>query len=150
MFNRLGYRGRATVRTYLSKRSYCTGRAMAEAKIITKLRELHGRSKNYPNLSIDRNLYKILCDKEILLLAYQKLRSNPGNMTKGSVPETLDGISTITINNLIAKLKDESFRFSAGRRVQTPKASGGLRPLTIASPRDKLVQEAMRMILEAI
>ena len=150
MFNRMGYRGRATVRTYLSKRSYCTGRAMAEAKIITKLRELHERSKNYPNLSIDRNLYKILCGKEILLLAYQKLRSNPGNMTKGSVPETLDGISTITINNLIAKLKDESFRFSAGRRVQIPKASGGLRPLTIASPRDKLVQEAMRMILEAI
>lgn len=123
---------------------------MAEAKIVNKLRELHERSKKYPNDVIDRNLYKLLCDQEIFLLAYQKLRSKPGNMTKGSVPETLDGISSVSINNLIEKLKDESFQFSAGRRVQIPKLSGGNRPLTIASPRDKLVQEAVRMILEAI
>lgn len=123
---------------------------MVESKIIKKLRELHERSRMNPNHVIDRNLYKILCDKEIFLLSYQKLRSKPGNMTKGTVPETLDGISAGTIDNLINKLKDESFQFSAGRRVQIPKKSAGTRPLTIASPRDKLVQESMRMILEAI
>ena len=32
----------------------------------------------------------------------------------------------------------------------TTKANGGLRPLTIASPRDKIVQQAIKMILEAI
>jgi retron-type reverse transcriptase len=123
---------------------------MAEAKIIKKLRELHERSKAYPHLILDRNLYKILCDREIYLLAYQKLRSNPGNMTQGSTPETLDGMSTKLIDSLIEKLEDESFQFSAGRRVSIPKKSGGTRPLTMASPRDKLVQEAMRLILEAI
>jgi len=34
--------------------------------------------------------------------------------------------------------------------VNIPKASGELRPLTIASPRDKIVQQAIKMILEAI
>ena len=146
----MGYRGRATVRIHLSKLSYSTGSGKVETKITKELRELHERSIKYPNLVVDRNLYNILCDKEIFLLAYQKLRSKPGNMTRGTVPETLDGMSTGTIDNLIEKLKDETFQFSAGRRVQIPKLSNGTRPLTIASPRDKLVQESMRMILEAI
>jgi retron-type reverse transcriptase len=54
------------------------------------------------------------------------------------------------IDGIIAKLKDNSFRFSAGRRVEIPKPNGKKRPLTIAPPRDKLVQEVMRLILEAI
>src|ERR1700731_4509555 len=47
-------------------------------------------------------------------------------------------------------IKNKPFRFKPGRRIQIPKASGGSRPLTIASPRDKIVQEAIRMILNAI
>ena len=83
-------------------------------------------------------------------IAYNRLKSKPGNMTPGITPTTLDGFSLKIINEIIEKLKDESFRFSPGRRVSIPKASGGLRPLTVASPRDKIVQEVMRMILEAI
>ena len=146
----MGYRGRVTVRTDLGKLNYSTGSDTVESKIIKKLRELHERSNNNPESVIDRNLYKLLCDKEILWLAYQKLRSRPGNMTKGTTPETLDGMSTRVVENLVAKLKDESFQFTASRRVQIPKNSGGTRPLTVASLRDKLVQETMRMILEAI
>lgn len=121
MFNRMGYRGRATIKTYLGILNYSTGSDRAEAKIVKKLRELHERSTLYPNQVIDKDLYKILCDKEILLLAYPKLRSKPGNMTEGSVPETLDGMSAVTIDNLVNKLKDESFQFSAGRRIQITK-----------------------------
>lgn len=48
-------------------------------------------------------------------------------------------------------MKDESFTFKPGRRVQIPKpGSPKTRPLTIAPARDKIVQEVMRMILEAI
>jgi group II intron reverse transcriptase/maturase len=36
------------------------------------------------------------------------------------------------------------------RIINIPKASGGTRPLSIGTPRDKIIQEAMRMILEAI
>lgn len=146
----MGYRGRDTVRTPLCKLNYSTGRDIAEAKIVKKLRELHERSKLFPDIAIDRNLYKMLCDKEILLLFYEKLISKPGNMTKGSVPETLDGTSNTMINNLIETLEDESFQFGPGIRVQIPLKSGGTRPLFVTSPKDKLVQEAMRLVLEAI
>jgi len=48
-------------------------------------------------------------------------------------------------------MKDESFQFAAGRRIQIPKpGNNSSRPLTIAPPRDKIVQEVMRMILEVI
>jgi group II intron reverse transcriptase/maturase len=132
-------------------RSYSTGSDTAsEANIIKKLKDLYLRSKTHPNIPIDRNLYKLMCDINILKLAYERLRSKPGQMTPGINPETLDGISIETLESIIDKLKSEEFKFKAGRRIQIPKVSGGTRPLTITSPRDKLVQEAMRLILEAI
>ena len=47
-------------------------------------------------------------------------------------------------------MKDESFSFRGARRVLIPKANGKTRPLSVAPPTDKVVQEVMRMILEAI
>ena len=89
-------------------------------------------------------------NKTLYELAYFKLKSNPGNMTPGIVPTTLDGFSEEVIQDIINSLKNDTFKFSPGRRVQIPKASGGKRPLTVAPPRDKIVQEVMRMLLEAI
>lgn len=71
-------------------------------------------------------------------------------MTPGVSPETLDGISKGKIENISSLLKSEKFQFAPSRRILIPKASGGTRPLTIASPMDKIVQEAMRLVLEAI
>ena len=132
-------------------RSYSTGRAsIHEVNIINKLKDLHLRSEKYPNLPIDRNLYKLMCNIDILKLAYERLKSKPGQMTPGINPETLDGISIEKLETIIEKLKSEKFQFQAGRRILIPKTSGGTRSLTIVSPMDKLVQEAMRLILEAI
>lgn len=49
-------------------------------------------------------------------------------------------------------MRDESFQFKPARRVEIPKADArrGIRTINIASPRDKIIQEIMRMILEAI
>jgi len=60
-------------------------------------------------------------------------------------------LEVYTINfYTIESLRTEQFKFTPGRRIQIPKANGGQRPLTIANPRDKIVQECIRMILEAI
>lgn len=77
------------------------------------------------------------------LAAYQKLRSNPGNNTPGINPRTLDGV----IEEIIKKLRKGDFNFTPWR---IPKGNGKTGPLTVGSPRDKLVQEVMRMILEVI
>jgi retron-type reverse transcriptase len=48
-------------------------------------------------------------------------------------------------------MKEGSFQFKPGKRTMIPKADGvSMRPLTIAPPRDKIVQEVMRTILEVI
>lgn len=79
-------------------------------------------------------------------MAYENIKSKPGNMTRG-VSERVEGISKETLEKESQKLKDESFSF-APRRI--PKASGGRGALSIACATDKIVQEAMRMVLEAI
>ena len=95
------------------------------------------------------NVYKILTDPDFLYNAYQKIKSKPGNMTRGISSTTLDGMSGEIIIRMTDELKSEKFQFSPGRRIQIPKTAG-TRPLTIAPPRDKIVQEGMRIILNAI
>nr|YP_004927430.1 COB-ai2 protein [Yarrowia galli]CCC29072.1 COB-ai2 protein [Yarrowia galli] len=82
--------------------------------------------------------------------AYQKTRSKPGMMTPGISPDTLDGMSSERMRSMISQLQSEKFQFTPGRRMEIDKANGGKRPLTIGKPTDKLVQEVIRMVTEAI
>jgi len=83
-----------------------------------------------------------------LLLAYEQIKSKKGNMTPGLDDETPDGVSFQTILGYSKKLKAGTFKFNLARRVMIPK-SGKIseRPLTIASPRVKIVQKAMQLVL---
>lgn len=96
------------------------------------------------------NIYRLLLEEDILLAAYKKVSMNKGANTEGVDKETLDGYSMKELRKTIANLKDHSFAFKPSRREYIPKANGKLRPLGIASPRDKIIQQAMVMILEAI
>jgi len=71
-------------------------------------------------------------------------------MTPGVTPDTLDGISWTFFLELSNSLKEEKFDYIPGRRTLINKASGGHRPLTIAPPRDKIVQAGMKIILNNI
>ena len=96
-------------------------------------------------------MLRLLSDTDILLAAYTKLKSSPGNMTPGIDKETLDGLNLSWFQNLQKDLNTNKFQFRPARRLEIPKANGkGTRPLGIASPRDKIVQGAMLLILEAI
>lgn len=71
-------------------------------------------------------------------------------MTKGTDGRTIDDMSTGRIENLIEAIKNETYQPKPARRVYIPKKNGKMRPLGIPSIDDKLVQEIVRMILEAI
>lgn len=116
---------------------------------IARIRKIQESSKANPNCQI-HNIYKILYDVRLFEMAYENLKSKPGNMAPGITFTTLGNISLETLNKIISQLRDGSFKFAPGRRVNIPKANGANRPLTIAPPRDKLVQEVMRFVLEAI
>lgn len=133
---------------WISGRFYSTSFSTHHVK--SKLSSLETFCKNNPDQAITGKLYKLICDATFLEMAYNNIKSNPGNITPGVLSETLDGISKENFSELSESLKRETFRFKPGRRIKIPKASGGTRPLTIASPRDKIVQEAIRIILNAI
>ena len=95
-------------------------------------------------------LYRILFNEEMYYIAYQNIYSKAGNMTKGSDGKTIDQMSLSRIEMLIGSLKDESYQPNPSRRTYIPKKNGKMRPLGIPSFDDKLVQEVIRMILEAI
>jgi group II intron reverse transcriptase/maturase len=114
---------------------------------LANLRELNAKDSNHVNTKI----LDILCDIDILIASYSKLKSSPSNLTPGLNTETLDGINKPWFEKLKKDLRTNAFQFRPARRIYIPKASGkGTRPLGVASPRDKIVQGAMQFVLEAI
>jgi group II intron reverse transcriptase/maturase len=95
-------------------------------------------------------LYRILFNEEMFYVAYQNIYAKQGNMTAGTDGKTADWMSIPRIERLIDTLKDETYQPNPSRRVYIPKKNGKQRPLGIPSFEDKLVQEVLRMILEAI
>ncbi|QQV19232.1 group II intron reverse transcriptase/maturase [Aeromonas caviae] len=112
---------------------------------LDKLRELNARRD-----WVNKDLYRLLLKPELHILAYEKIKSAPGNMTKGFDGETIDGMSLSKIMMTISELKDESFQPTPSLRVYIPKKNGKKRPLGIPSVKDKIVQESVRLILECI
>jgi RNA-directed DNA polymerase len=54
------------------------------------------------------------------------------------------------LKNLSSDLKSGRFKFKPARRVIIPKPGGGERPLTIPSAIDKVVLQAIHMVLEPL
>ena len=95
-------------------------------------------------------LYRILFNEQMFYVAYQRIYAKQGNMTSGTDGKTIDQMSIQRIESLIASLKNETYQPNPAKRVYIPKKNGKMRPLGIPSFEDKLVQEVVRMILEAI
>ena len=117
---------------------------MRTAKTI--LTVIHERGKQDKPLE---RVYKLLFNRELYLIAYAKLYPNNGAMTKGVTEETIDGMSIQKIDMIIEQLRQETYYWRPARREYIPKKNGKHRPLGIPVWRDKLLQEVIRMILEA-
>lgn len=95
-------------------------------------------------------LYRNLFNEQMFYVAYQRIYAKQGNMTPGTDGKTIDQMSIQRIKSLIASLKNETYQPNPAKRVYIPKKNGKKRPLGIPSFEDKLVQEVIRMMLEAI
>ena len=115
-------------------------------EILTKLQE--NSKKNHDE--VFTMLYRYLLRPDIYYVAYQHLYSNKGAGTKGVTDDTADGFSEIYIENIIDALKNEMYQPKPVRRTYIKKSNGKMRPLGLPVFTDKLIQEAIRMILEAI
>lgn len=102
-------------------------------------------SKGLPLTDVYRQLY----NEELYLRAYGRIYRNDGAMTRGITDETVDGMSREKIVSIIEALRCERYRWTPVRRVEIPKKNGNTRPLGIPTWSDKLLQEVMRLLLEA-
>ena len=120
---------------------------MRNPEYVLKSLSEKAKNKEYRYERLYRNLY----NPEFYLLAYQNIAKSQGSMTAGADGQTLDGMSMERIERIIAKMKDHSYQPNPARRVYIAKKnSNKKRPLGIPSTDDKLIQEIIRMILEAI
>jgi group II intron reverse transcriptase/maturase len=115
-------------------------------------------AKDYLNIVRDRgrrglpleDVYRHLFNPALYLQAYGKISTNAGALTPGSTRETADGMSLKKIQDIIALLRQEKYRWTPVRRVYIEKQhSAKKRPLGIPTWSDKLLQEVIRLILDA-
>jgi retron-type reverse transcriptase len=113
----------------------------------TVLGIIHQRGKKGAPLE---DVYRQLFNSNLYLLAYGRIYRNKGAMTPGAMAETADGMSLAKIERIIDALRHERYRWTPARRVYIAKKnSRKQRPLGIPSWSDKLLQEVIRLILEA-
>jgi len=91
-----------------------------------------------------------LFNPDLYLLAYGKIYRNAGAMTPGATGETVDGMTLGKIEAIIGALQAERYRWTPVRRTYIEKKnSSKKRPLGLPTWSDKLVQEVIRLLLEA-
>lgn len=99
-----------------------------------------------------RNVYCILCDPKVLKKGYSKLKSNSILISGlGSKDFNDSGITEQYFNDLASKLKKESYQPKPMKRVFIPSKTGSKRrSLTVPVIEDKIVEQALLYLLEAV
>ena len=96
-----------------------------------------------------RNLYREL-NEELLLDSWRLLRKDAAlGVDRVSAAEYEANLAE-NIKQLVERLKQKRYRAGLVRRHYIPKGEGGMRPLGIPATEDKLLQLAVKRLLEAI
>nr|YP_009317774.1 hypothetical protein Nram.m66 [Navicula ramosissima]AOY40378.1 hypothetical protein Nram.m66 [Navicula ramosissima] len=96
------------------------------------------------------NLSTILSDPKFLVSCWVRIRSNKGNLTP-AFDGSIDGIKSSWFTETAKQIKNGKYQFKVARRKYILKPnSDKLRPLTMPSSKDKIIQEGMRFLLEII
>jgi group II intron reverse transcriptase/maturase len=99
------------------------------------------------------NLYSLLHWEYWILEAANKVLARPGSSTAGVDGQTRGNFEqnfNAQIQSIVAQLKAKTYEPLPVRRTYIPKSDGRQRPLGIPGLRDRIVQEALRAILDPI
>ncbi len=90
--------------------------------------------------------------EDILLHAYRLARSNKG--APGVDGQTFEAIEAMELAGWLSGIRDDlrakTYRPQPVRRAMVPKPGGGKRPLGIPTIRDRVVQGAVKLVIEPI
>ena len=101
------------------------------------------------------DLYNLVCDPKVLTMAWERVAGNTGARTAGVDRATVAWIvSRFGVETFLREIRDQlrsrTFTPAPVRRVMIPKASGKLRALGIPTVTDRVVQAALKLVLEPI
>ena len=113
-----------------------------------KLLKVAERAKRHPDQRILALAH--LLDEEALLRAYGRLRKDAAVGVDGVSVDAYGAGLTEKVRALRARMKAGQYRHQPIWRVHIPKDDGRTRPIGISTTEDKVVQGALREVLEAI
>lgn len=121
-----------------------------------KVRRLQRKLRAAAKQSAERRfhaLYDRICRGDVLWEAWERVKANRGaagvdRVTLAYVEEVY-GVARL-LGELQADLRAGTYRPAPARRVDIPKSDGGKRPLGIPSVRDRVAQQAAKIVLEPI
>lgn len=126
----------------------------ARARVLCIQQKLHRWSKANSARRF-HDLFNLVCDRATLVMAWERVRSNRGSRTAGVDGETRWHIEQRTgverfLEDLRSSLKTRTYRPRPVRERAIPKANGKVRYLGIPTIRDRVVQMALKLVLEPI
>jgi len=80
---------------------------------------------------VNDDLYRLMYKEDLYIVAYERIKSKPGNMTEGTDGMTMDGFSLDAIQGIIQAMRTEHVHFKPVRTVYLPKPNGKMRKLGI-------------------
>ncbi|MGH3720689.1 MAG: reverse transcriptase domain-containing protein [Pseudonocardiaceae bacterium] len=126
----------------------------AERRVREIQTKLHRWAVDEPHRRLD-DLYNLVYDPAFLLVAWDRVRGNKGARTAGVDGQTAHYIEAVRgvegfLEELRGDVKSCGFRPLPVRERMIPKANGRLRRLGIPTVRDRVVQAALKLVLEPI
>jgi retron-type reverse transcriptase len=119
------------------------------SKIVSPgLRKVVDRAWNEPEARF--NSLAHLIDATALERAYGRLRKDAGVGADGITKEQYGQNLQANLRDLHERLKTGRYRHQSIRRVHIPKPGGKTRPIGVSTVEDKIVQDALREVLEAV
>lgn len=132
---------RTEYETFLEERS---------SKYVTVLKTISQKNERDFSRKND-NLMKLLSDVYFLTNCYEKIKSNQGALTPGTDSQTVDEMTMANFIRVSEELRSGTYKFGRSRRIYVDKPGKSTkRPITIPNSMDKIVQEGIRVILNAI
>lgn len=126
----------------------------AEARVLHVQTKLHKWAAS-DKAKVFHDLFNLVHERATPQVAWQRVRANRGSRTAG-----VDGVTRFHVERHIgvgrflgdirAALKDGTYRPQPVREAKIPKAGGKFRYLGIATLRDRVVQMALKLVLEPI
>jgi len=124
----------------------------AWARVLAMQTKLHLWAAADPDRRFD-DLHNLVYDPAFLVAAWSRVKANKGARTAGVdgiAPQAIGSGAADLLSDLRQDLKAGEFRPLPVREKTIPKASGKLRRLGIPTTRDRVVQAALKLVLEPI